>query len=1029
MNILHITDFHYTNESAAQIKVVKSIVKSILKSGAIIDFVFFTGDIVQAGNKIETFQSASKALFEELSNKLNVKKENIIFCAGNHDIDRSKVHSAANAYFESSITSDEKLNNFYNSKKDSMYLDSLKPSDNYRTFLESFHPTNELNINKDLYSIHFRSANNEKIGIVCLNSAWISAIDKNGKEDKGNLLIPQVLLEEVKNDLREVDKKIILIHHPLYFLKDFNFYGIENFIHNEFDLMFSGHVHKISSVSRHSGTNGIFEHVAKASLSSKEALGCSLIEIDEIEENKIHVKELTCINDDEECYIGQKITHTIPCGIEKSKLIAFRRKIFDKISLEKESANNLLLIKEDEEIKDFLLLYNHPILKKESEGGLESKKTASISMEELLNGFNYLILGKDKCGKTSLLKRIQIDCLINYSKQGKIPYFFDAREFELRLDSNFNMEQYIKSYFGINKEKAQEILSTNNFLLLVDNYSPNSGMAAYLDEFVVKYPNISYIICAEYNLSRTVDVIQFGESVYDKLFFHDLRRKEIVAYTEKRLSSKQKKEEVHDKIIQLCKQLELPLNYWTVSLLLLIHNKSSDSYFKNLFSVLDVCVDEIFGKKQLLIMRSRISFEQLKTICAELAKHLFVNHEQTVYSASSEEIVVFIDNIIIENDRISTNGKDVFNYFVSCGILKQKEDDSFVFRLNGFFEYFLAFQMTKDPTFKKQIIDDEEKYLAFKNQLEIYSGFKRDDIEFLTTIYNKSRKKIDPIFGKYNKNKDNELLMKIKEPQNIEDTCRKLSIQKSLTAIQKAEIEDVTDELTINSDVHLIEGINPEIINSELLERYLVILSRVFRNSDEILGNKDKKTEIFNAIIDYYCDFGFFLIDEFSEFTKKEIEKDDFIDIENFPELNLLRFISNFSPIIAQTSLFDGLGHFNLERMIKNEIDKLEANPSENQYKLFILYFLLLDIDINTNREYIDIALDKIKMPILKYIAVIKLNYYLAFKTSNNKVLQRFLSNKIQQAKLSLDNKTDIGEIQKQIQEKKRISNTNNNQL
>ena len=34
----------------------------------------------------------------------------------------------------------------------------------------------------------------------------------------------------------------------------------------------------------------------------------------------------------------------------------------------------------------------------------------------------------------------------------------------------------------------------------------------------------------------------------------------------------------------------------------------------------------------------------------------------------------------------------IFNFFVSCGILKLKDEvDIYVFRLNGFFEYFLAY--------------------------------------------------------------------------------------------------------------------------------------------------------------------------------------------------------------------------------------------------------------------------------------------------------------------------------------------------
>ena len=90
--------------------------------------------------------------------------------------------------------------------------------------------------------------------------------------------------------------------------------------------LFSGHVHKISALTRYSGSNGIFEHVAKASLSSKETLGCSLVEIDEIEENVIKVRELTFIEDSEVMHLGNEIIHSIPCGKEKAEMISFRKR-------------------------------------------------------------------------------------------------------------------------------------------------------------------------------------------------------------------------------------------------------------------------------------------------------------------------------------------------------------------------------------------------------------------------------------------------------------------------------------------------------------------------------------------------------------------------------------------------------------------------------------------------------------------------------------------------------------------------------
>ena len=115
--------------------------------------------------------------------------------------------------------------------------------------------------------------------------------------------------------------------------------------------------------------------------------------------------------------------------------------------------------------------------------------------------------------------------------------------------------------------------------------------------------------------------------------------------------------------------------------------------------------------------------------------------------------------------------------------------------------------------------------------------------------------------------------------------------------------------------------------------------------------------------------------------------------------------------------------------MIKNEIAKLELNAINNQYRLFVLYFLLLDIDLHSNKGYIDMALKNIKIPILRYAIILKLNYYLAFKAGKNKSIQQYIANKIQEAKLKLDEKSDIGEIQKNLQAKKTLSIQNPNKL
>ena len=229
----------------------------------------------------------------------------------------------------------------------------------------------------------------------------------------------------------------------------------------------------------------------------------------------------------------------------------------------------------------------------------------------------------------------------------------------------------------------------------------------------------------------------------------------------------------------------------------------------------------------------------------------------------------------------------------------------------------------------------------------------------------------------------------------------------------------MTDELEINSDVHLVNTYNAKDNDVDTLERYLSILARVFRNMDGIMGQKELTRNIFRFIIDSYCNLSFQMVEEYTTITDQELKNDDYNTLDSFPELDLLRFISNFSPMIAQVALSDSVGHYTMERMIKNEIVETENNIDGHQYKLYLLYFLLLDIDLNSNITRIDDIMNNLKLPVLKYMSLFKLNYYLAFKAGNNRVLQQTLSSKIQLLKRQMDSKVDIGAIQKDIHLKK----------
>lgn len=1029
MNILHITDFHYSEETKALADVVSAIVDALGKIEEKIDFVLFTGDLVQNGTIKADYIKAANVLFIPILQKLGLDDDKLLMCPGNHDIDRTKIYPSLSNEINNAISNDV-IDAFYK-KKDKLYQDSLAPHANYLEFLRTRAGITEDNTNP-LYSIQYRQLNDEKIAFVSINTAWLSDIGNHRSvlssassvsvNDKDNLLYPLAALEEIRREIRQSGSKfkVLLAHHPLYFLKDMNQFEVENFVYGEFDAVFYGHIHKIGSKMIGNGVSGIFEHYAKASLTSKENVGCTIVNISD-DFTEYGVRELTYVPDGKVCVETGKIVYTLPQGEEKQRQSQLRKKVHERISIELDDANKLMLENENDS-KNFLYQFSDPILKTTMEGSTSSSEMGEkIDWRSMLSENNFIVRGKDKCGKTTLLKRLLLEYLTNYSSYSYIPLYIDAREYEVKMTDDFDFLYDIRSLYGLNKRSVEQLEREGKIIFLVDNLSLSMYFAKVFGNYVNTHDNVRYICCAEYNYISNFDndITELGYDNYQNLYIQDLRRKEIVLYTQKHLQGTTlDAQELEEKIVRLCKQMDLPLNFWTISLLLLIHKRSSDSYSKNIYGILDLCVDEILEKKKLVLANAAVNLDLIKTICADLAKQLFLKHPQSVYSASEETIKEYIQDYLGQNPRIALTKEVIFDYIYKSGILKQKEGGLFTFRLQGFFEYFLALKMVKEIDFKSYIINDPKLYLSFKNQLEIYSGFKRDDKDFLDTIKAKTDAKVKELFVPYLGNVDDVLEKRIQLPQKIKDKCKELTL-KTLNYGQAASIEDLVDELQINAEVKEMPTYNPQDSSPDIIDRYLSIYARVFKNMDQINDEENYVQGTFSQLLDYYCAWSFFLVDSYCEKTIDEF-KTFGLDLDESQALKLWQLVTTMIPIVAQVNMFDGLGHASMETLARMEIEKYEKDIAGNQYKLFMLYFLMLDIDCELNDEYFNKVVKNISAPVLRYMALLKFNYYLVFKSHNKKTLQHRLEILVQNQKMSLDNKTDVDELQRVIQQQKK---------
>lgn len=256
---------------------------------------------------------------------------------------------------------------------------------------------------------------------------------------------------------------------------------------------------------------------------------------------------------------------------------------------------------------------------------------------------------------------------------------------------------------------------------------------------------------------------------------------------------------------------------------------------------------------------------------------------------------------------------------------------------------------------------------------------------------------------------------------------KSITVNEALNSYQKAELEDRMDSnVILNSEVHLIEKIDPNRLDIDVVGRYLSILARVFKNIDDISNSNVNPEQIFRTIIDFYCDYSFFVIEELSQKTEFDIKRESFNSQQEEEAFRILKIMSNFSPLIVQMEFFDGVGHFSMERMVKDEIDRLKEDVENNQYKLFILYFFLFDLSLEKRESLMNEVISFINIPLLRYMMLLKFNYYLAFRSDGNKKLQSILSDKIRKSRRLLDNRVNSTIIEIGISEKKKNSLVNN---
>lgn len=1015
MRIIHFSDLHYGKHNH-RIERLKPILIEKLKNiqqEKKIDLIILSGDLVWSGNSENNFIEARNKFITPLLETLNISTDNLILTQGNHDNDLDSVELNIVTEHINRFKDNDEVDKFVLAEDQQFEL-SFAKSNNYFNFIKSFYQQDEIN---KLSQIFKRTIDNKKIGIVSLNTSWRAFI---GDHTNKLLLSKEIVARSVKK-INNCDIKIAIMHHPLEDLRNFNQFEVEDIIHEHFHILTTGHYHKHKPSILFSTNTGILKLSSMALMSNKDGSenGFTLLDFD-LNTFEVNIQKHRYINSDNVFLLTHSYNTSIPVEKEKErevKIYKQTKKLFEKTLID---ANSLVIFNKKERAdKNFLDFFNEPIIKDTShfENVEKNSTQGKIISTDKISKVNYIIFGKDKTGKTSLLRKIQLDLLNNYFEYKSIPIYIEFKNaFSI---SSFDLTDYLRQNYFLNKADAEIIIKEESFHFLIDNYNPdNQKQTNFIIDLLNEVTNHKITITSlETQESLTYNnIFQINGVSLQKAFIHPLNRSCIRTQTEKVLDeyAPDEKEKIVGKVLTIFSQLNIPYNYWSLSLFLWIYKKDKGINIHDNIEMIILYVDKLLGREEIAAL-GQDDYDLFKKFFANLSNKLLTKHSETNYSITYSELTQYIEEFKENNIRFVTDTKDLLDYLLEKGILRKNNlTDRYTFRLNGVMEYFTSVYMQSNEEYVNDLFEPKNEmiYLEFANELEILSGLDRGNKKLLTKVLNKTKNALELINNKYDKKYDDLISIKIGKTEELTNLFGKIDVNNQ-TPVSLEDQDEMMDNLkpiqTFQDDVKVKTPQQKEIDYSHSqLERHLFILSRVFRSMSSI-DDELLMTNTFEFIIESYINLGFELINEF-EFQKEKSSKE--------VEKEILRLFTSFIPLVTQLMISDAVLHVNLKRIINKKISEIENTPKSDQYKLLLLYFMLLDIDLKNNKDIVDKIIKNIKITPLRNTALLKLYLFLNFHSFGNKSLEEFLKEKLIKLQKDIYPDTDESSLRNKIDKK-----------
>jgi predicted MPP superfamily phosphohydrolase len=1008
IRVVHLSDFHLNMDQIDDFNdfVMKALISDLktFNEEKKIDIIVFSGDLIDQGGKsfdndIEyAFLNFEESVINPLSNQLLLPKDRFFFSPGNHDLKKS----ADEDYEDNGLTEKLKSIEIVNDHIDSKKLSGMKRILPYKEFEKDFY--NTFDGTKELS--HFESTfklkiNDRLVGITSFNTSW-RCYDSN--TDKGKLIIGERQFIKSRKIINNCDIAIAIMHHPIDWLKDFEYKYAKDYISKDYGLLLCGHVHEGSSWIESTRYGNLFRSIASSNWTSNIRSrsidfcnGYSIIDYG-ISDNKL-INHFRRYSHKREKYIpdvelgddnGMFVTD-IPSTQEVTKLqfkLGIARKIQD-LYLEDKNEHLLSYYTNTKAPKNINELFVMPIIVDKEQYGLENedKEEHFNVMDICTSNKNQIIFGMKESGKTVLMDKILIEFTNNIERYEKIPVHIDFGVF-----SHSRFETEISQFLGVKILDIESLLINQDVVILIDNFEfskkANFKKIDLLQNLIKKYPNIQVIAASSLTLSGEIPLELFDYSeiaLFRILTIKNFRVKQIRELMIKWFKNSDNfvSDEKVDNLIKVFHSFNLPSNPLAVSMFLWIIEQQENYKPINNASMLENFVERLFKKQcKVEIYSDNFDYRNKERLLAEIAFKMYEANNKNYY-LTYNEVLNFVHEYLIVRKFEDFNDIEIIEHFIEVGVLlieKSDYEDKLRFRFNCIFKYFLMKKMDYSEKFKNYVLS-EENYLNFIDEIDYYTGLNRGKDDILNLVVDRMSKEYEDIIQKVESEKygfDNYFETSRCITSQLDTAfVDKITKSEKPTEDQLDKVQDkLLDKLDSENGIERKEEVKP----LEKLEKLWVLSARVLKNTEET-EVKDLKLNTLRKVTK--CSMAFAIL--YKYITLNFLKENDKVNPLFKEELELQL---TFLPYIHQSMLHNLVGTNKLSAVIREKIEKDTCDNSISGFENFITIFLYADIKGKDYKKYIRKFINGISRNFVYDITLLKIisYYYLRSKTDKEDI-------------------------------------------